>query len=137
MGPNGAGKSTLSYTLAGRGGYDVPEGSATLDGEEVVLGTALTLPGENGRTVAGRVAAALVNLERQLPAGVELRPLYDRSTLVNWVGRACWWLTPLHELILGTALSSPKLFADDTTLPCAGPRPGPDQDGAAVVLRGR
>jgi Fe-S cluster assembly ATP-binding protein len=36
MGPNGAGKSTLSYTLAGRGGYDVTQGSATLDGEDLL-----------------------------------------------------------------------------------------------------
>ena len=36
MGPNGAGKSTLSYTLAGRGGYDVMEGAATLDGEDLL-----------------------------------------------------------------------------------------------------
>ena len=36
MGPNGAGKSTLSYTLAGRGGYDVTGGSATLDGEDLL-----------------------------------------------------------------------------------------------------
>ena len=36
MGPNGAGKSTLSYTLAGRGGYEVTQGSATLDGENLL-----------------------------------------------------------------------------------------------------
>jgi len=36
MGPNGAGKSTLSYTLAGRAGYDVTEGSAALDGEDLL-----------------------------------------------------------------------------------------------------
>ncbi len=36
MGPNGAGKSTLSYTLAGRGGYDVTEGSVTLDSEDLL-----------------------------------------------------------------------------------------------------
>ena len=30
MGPNGAGKSTLSYTLAGRTGYEVTSGSASL-----------------------------------------------------------------------------------------------------------
>jgi Fe-S cluster assembly ATP-binding protein len=36
MGPNGAGKSTLSYTLAGRSGYEVTEGSATLDGEDLL-----------------------------------------------------------------------------------------------------
>ena len=36
MGPNGSGKSTLSYVLAGREGYEVTEGSATLDGEELL-----------------------------------------------------------------------------------------------------
>lgn len=36
MGPNGAGKSTLSYTLAGRSGYDVTEGEALLDGEDIL-----------------------------------------------------------------------------------------------------
>lgn len=36
MGPNGAGKSTLSYVLTGRGGYDVQDGSATLDGEDLL-----------------------------------------------------------------------------------------------------
>jgi Fe-S cluster assembly ATP-binding protein len=36
MGPNGAGKSTLSYVLSGRGGYDVTQGSATLDGEDLL-----------------------------------------------------------------------------------------------------
>jgi Fe-S cluster assembly ATP-binding protein len=36
MGPNGAGKSTLSYVLTGRDGYEVTEGSATLDGEDLL-----------------------------------------------------------------------------------------------------
>ncbi|HEX2561094.1 Fe-S cluster assembly ATPase SufC [Phenylobacterium sp.] len=36
MGPNGAGKSTLSYVLTGREGYEVIEGSATLDGEDLL-----------------------------------------------------------------------------------------------------
>jgi Fe-S cluster assembly ATP-binding protein len=36
MGPNGSGKSTLSYVLAGRDGYEVTDGSATLDGEELL-----------------------------------------------------------------------------------------------------
>src|ERR1700736_5263110 len=26
----------------------------------------------------------------------------DRSTLSHWVGRACWWLTPLYDLVVGT-----------------------------------
>jgi transposase len=61
-------------------------------------------------------------LERQ---GIML----DRSTLSKWVGRACWWLTPLYELVLATALSSPKLFADDTTLPVLDPGRGRTKTG--------
>jgi Fe-S cluster assembly ATP-binding protein len=36
MGPNGSGKSTLSYVLSGRDGYEVTEGSATLDGADIL-----------------------------------------------------------------------------------------------------
>lgn len=36
MGPNGAGKSTLSYVLTGRDGYEVTDGSVTLDGEDLL-----------------------------------------------------------------------------------------------------
>ncbi|HTI66573.1 MAG TPA: Fe-S cluster assembly ATPase SufC [Caulobacteraceae bacterium] len=36
MGPNGAGKSTLSYVLTGRDGYEVTQGSAALDGENLL-----------------------------------------------------------------------------------------------------
>src|ERR1700709_479112 len=36
MGPNGAGKSTLSYVLTGRDGYEVTQGSATLDREDLL-----------------------------------------------------------------------------------------------------
>ena len=36
MGPNGSGKSTLSYVLSGRDGYEVTDGTATLDGESLL-----------------------------------------------------------------------------------------------------
>ncbi|MDD9708817.1 MAG: Fe-S cluster assembly ATPase SufC [Paracoccaceae bacterium] len=36
MGPNGSGKSTLSYVLSGRDGYAVTDGSATLEGEDIL-----------------------------------------------------------------------------------------------------
>ncbi|MHA3915032.1 Fe-S cluster assembly ATPase SufC [Halovulum sp. GXIMD14793] len=36
MGPNGSGKSTLSYVLSGRDGYEVTDGSATLQGEDIL-----------------------------------------------------------------------------------------------------
>jgi transposase len=61
-------------------------------------------------------------LERQ---GIKL----DRSTLAGWVGRACWWLTPLYDLMLGTVLASPKVFADDTTLPVLDPGRGRTKTG--------
>src|SRR3712207_195638 len=57
--------------------------------------------------------------------GIEL----DRSTLCDWVGRACWWLEPLWRLLRRHVMSSTRIFADDTRLPVldpgrAGPRPG-------------
>lgn len=36
MGPNGSGKSTLSYVLSGRDGYEVTDGQATLEGEDLL-----------------------------------------------------------------------------------------------------
>lgn len=36
MGPNGAGKSTLSYVLSGRDGYEVTDGTATLNGVDIL-----------------------------------------------------------------------------------------------------
>ena len=36
MGPNGSGKSTLSYVLTGRDGYEVTEGSAQFEGEDLL-----------------------------------------------------------------------------------------------------
>jgi len=36
MGPNGSGKSTLSHVLMGRPGYEVTEGSVTLDGIDLL-----------------------------------------------------------------------------------------------------
>jgi transposase len=53
----------------------------------------------------------------------------DRSTLSNWVGRACWWLTPLYDLVVSTVLSATKVFADDTTLPVLDPGRGRTKTG--------
>jgi len=53
----------------------------------------------------------------------------DHSTLANWVGRACWWLQPVYDLLVGTVLSSPKVFANDTTLPVLDPGRGRTKTG--------
>jgi transposase len=52
--------------------------------------------------------------------GIEL----DRSTLCDWVGRACWWLEPLWRLLRRHVLGSTRIFADDTPLPVLDPGRG-------------
>lgn len=53
--------------------------------------------------------------QTQMPAGYGIN--LDRSTLVRWIERAAWWLRPLHELLVSTVMSAPKVFCDDTPLP--------------------
>ena len=66
-----------------REGTDLRTGGATLNGKEVVLGTAMLLIGENSRTVAQRVAAKLREIGRSLPEGVTAHTVYDRTRLVE------------------------------------------------------
>src|SRR6478735_353334 len=53
----------------------------------------------------------------------------DRSTLCDWVGRACWWLEPLWHLLRRHVMSSTRIFADDTTLPVLDPGRGRTKTG--------
>jgi cobalt-zinc-cadmium resistance protein CzcA len=70
--------------VAGVGfGHELRTGAATQDGEEVVLGTAMMLMGENSRVVAKAVAAKLEEINRSLPEGVTARAVYDRTALVD------------------------------------------------------
>lgn len=64
-------------------GGELRTGAASLNGKEVVIGTALMLAGENSRVVAKDVAERLDEVSRSLPPGVQLKPLYDRSALVD------------------------------------------------------
>jgi cobalt-zinc-cadmium resistance protein CzcA len=66
-----------------REGQQLRTGAATMNGEEVVLGVAMLLIGENSRTVSQRVAARLKEVSPSLPDGVTARPVYDRTTLVE------------------------------------------------------
>ena len=60
----------------------------------------------------------------------------DRSTLSNWVGRACWWLTPLYDLVVGTVLAAPRCLPTTRRCRCWTPA-GAGPSWAAVVLRRR
>ncbi len=64
-------------------GRELRTGAATENGQEVVLGTAFMLIGENSRTVSQRLAARLEQVQRSLPAGVLARTVYDRTELVD------------------------------------------------------
>lgn len=58
-------------------------GAATLDGEEIVLGTVMMLAGENARAVCQRVIPKLEKVRVDLPEGMDLTVVYDRSELVD------------------------------------------------------
>ncbi|MEN3976981.1 CusA/CzcA family heavy metal efflux RND transporter [Emcibacter sp. SYSU 3D8] len=64
-------------------GRELRTGAATMDGEEVVLGTVFMLVGENSRAVAKAAVSRLEEVNRSLPEGLVARPLYDRTTLVD------------------------------------------------------
>jgi cobalt-zinc-cadmium resistance protein CzcA len=64
-------------------GKDLRTGAATMDGEEVVLGTVFMLVGENSRVVSKAAAAKIEEINRTLPPGLELESVYDRTSLVD------------------------------------------------------
>jgi cobalt-zinc-cadmium resistance protein CzcA len=64
-------------------GSELRSGAATQNGKEVVLGTVFMLIGENSRQVARATAERLQDIKASLPEGVELTPLYDRTSLVD------------------------------------------------------
>jgi len=64
-------------------GKDLRTGAATMNGEEVVLGTVFMLMGENSRIVARAAAEKLTEINASLPEGLKLEAVYDRTTLVD------------------------------------------------------
>ncbi|MDB5653241.1 MAG: CusA/CzcA family heavy metal efflux transporter, partial [Tardiphaga sp.] len=64
-------------------GGEIRTGSASMNGDEVVIGTALMLIGSNSRTVATAVEARLAQLRKTLPPGIELTTVLDRTALVD------------------------------------------------------
>jgi cobalt-zinc-cadmium resistance protein CzcA len=58
-------------------------GASSFDGDEALVGAAIMLAGENSRLVAQAVREKLTEIQKKLPAGVVIAPLYDRAELVN------------------------------------------------------
>lgn len=64
-------------------GGEIRTGSASENGQEVVVGTALMLIGNNSRTVAAAVDARLDQVRRTLPPGIEIKTVLNRTQLVD------------------------------------------------------
>ncbi len=64
-------------------GQEMRFGSASEGGVEVVVGTAVMRIGENSRTVAAAVDARLKEIARSLPPGLIIKPVLDRTRLVD------------------------------------------------------
>ena len=80
----GSAKALLVRDVAQVGiGSGYRTGAATVNGVEGVVGGALMLADSNSRIVARDVAEKLAHIQEKLPPGVQVRPLYNRSDLVN------------------------------------------------------
>ncbi len=64
-------------------GRELRTGAATENGREVVLGTVFMLMGQNSRTVSQAVDKRMQEINRNLPAGVRVVTVYDRTNLVD------------------------------------------------------
>lgn len=64
-------------------GRDLRTGSASENGSEAVIGTALMLIGGNSRAVAAAVDARMAVVRRSLPPGIEVQTVLDRTRLVE------------------------------------------------------
>ena len=80
-------------------------GAITRDGKEVVLGQALARVGENAKRVVDAVQAKLATVKQALPPGVVMKPVYQRTDLVNQAIR-----TAVRALVEGSMLVAIVLF---------------------------
>ena len=86
-------------------GGDLRTGAASMNGHEVVIGTALMLIGENGRIVAGGVSDKLAQTAKSLPPGIAVETVLNRSELVG-----ATVATVQKNLIEGAILTAIALF---------------------------
>lgn len=64
-------------------GRELRTGSASENGQEVVVGTALMLIGSNSRTVSQAVDKKLTEISKSMPAGIHAKPVLNRTKLVD------------------------------------------------------
>ena len=86
-------------------GQELRTGAATADGKEVVLGTVFMLMGQNSGVVSEAVDRKMADINRNLPKGVRIITVYDRSNLVEKAIR-----TVRNNLLEGAVLVIVVLF---------------------------
>lgn len=86
-------------------GPELRTGSASVNGREVVIGTAMMLIGGNSRVVAQDVHSQLEKVRKSLPPDVVAETVYNRTKLVD-----ATVLTVEHNLIEGAILVIVVLF---------------------------
>ncbi|KQS01809.1 cation transporter [Sphingomonas sp. Leaf357] len=73
----------LSQVATVQAGQGIRTGSASENGHEVVVGTAVMRIRENSRTVATAVRERLGEIGKSLPTDIVVKPVLDRTDLVN------------------------------------------------------
>jgi cobalt-zinc-cadmium resistance protein CzcA len=86
-------------------GKELRHGAATHNGREAVVGTIMMMTGENSRKVAELAEKRVAEISRDLPAGVEIIPVYSRRDLVNATIETVW-----RNIISGSILVIIMLF---------------------------
>ena len=67
-------------------GHEIRRGVVTAEGKgEAVLGLGFMLMGENSHVVADRMKKKMDEVKKSLPAGTDVRVVYDRTELVDFV----------------------------------------------------
>ncbi|MGC1860964.1 MAG: CusA/CzcA family heavy metal efflux RND transporter [Methylocystis sp.] len=87
-------------------GRELRTGSASMNGQEIVIGTALMLIGANSRTVSAAVDARMRGISKSLPPGIEVQTILNRTVLVDATIK-----TVAKNLSEGAALVIVVLFA--------------------------
>ena len=86
-------------------GQELRTGAATADGKEVVLGTVFMLMGQNSGVVSEAVDRKMAEINRNLPKGIRIITVYDRTNLVEKAIR-----TVRNNLLEGAILVIVVLF---------------------------
>ncbi|MFO0860702.1 MAG: CusA/CzcA family heavy metal efflux RND transporter [Phycisphaerales bacterium] len=86
-------------------GRELRTGSASENGEEVVVGTVMMLIGSNSRTVAQAVDRRIQEIQKTLPVNVRIKPVLNRTKLVDET-----IATVRNNLLEGAALVIVVLF---------------------------